>query len=135
MATLRPQLPSRLAGLRQRFPSRSTLGLYMAALGPGLISALAGNDAGGIGTYSYAGANYGYRMLFLLVAITFVLALVQEMAARMGAVTQKGLGELIREQYGVSWTLFALGVMFVANTATVVAEFAGVIAAGELFGL
>ena len=140
MATLsskitRPKLPSRLAGLRQRFPSRSTLGLYLAALGPGLISALAGNDAGGIGTYSYAGANYGYRMLFLLVAITFVLALVQEMAARMGAVTQKGLGELIREQYGVSWTLFALGVMFVANTATVVAEFAGVIAAGELFGL
>ena len=97
MATLpskiaRPKLPSRLAGLRQRFPSRSTLGLYMAALGPGLISALAGNDAGGIGTYSYAGANYGYRMLFLLVAITFVLALVQEMAARMGAVTQKGFG-------------------------------------------
>ena len=131
----RPKLPSRLASLRQRFPSRGTLGLYLAALGPGLISALAGNDAGGIGTYSFAGANYGYRMLFLLVAITFVLALVQEMAARMGAVTQKGLGELIREQYGVSWTLFALGVMFVANTATVVAEFAGVIAAGELFGL
>ena len=131
----RPRLPSRLAGLRQRFPSRGTLRLYMAALGPGLISALAGNDAGGIGTYSFAGANYGFRMLFLLVVITFVLALVQEMAARMGAVTQKGLGELIREQYGVSWTLFALGVMLVANTATVVAEFAGVIAAGELFGL
>ena len=139
MATLhlktRPRLPSRLAGLRQRFPSRGTLRLYMAALGPGLISALAGNDAGGIGTYSYAGANYGFQMLFLLVVITFVLALVQEMSARMGAVTQKGLGELIREQYGVSWTLFALGVMLVANTATVVAEFAGVSAAGTLFGI
>ncbi len=131
----RSPLPSRLGGLRQRFPSRSTLRLYLAALGPGLISALAGNDAGGIATYSYAGANYGFRMLPLLLAITFVLALVQEMAARMGAVTQKGLGELIREQYGVSWTLFALGVMFLANTATVVAEFAGVAAAGELFGV
>lgn len=135
IAPLRSPLPSRLSRLQQRFPSRSTLRLYLAALGPGLISALAGNDAGGIATYSYAGANYGYRMLPLLLAITFVLALVQEMAARMGAVTQKGLGELIREQYGVSWTLFALGVMFVANTATVVAEFAGVAAAGELFGV
>ncbi len=128
-------LPSRVAFLRRRFPSRSTLGLYMAAMGPGLISALAGNDAGGIGTCAYAGAKYGYRMLFLLLAVTFVLALVQEMAARMGAVTQKGLSELIREQYGVSWTLFALLVMFVANTATVVAEFAGVTAAGELFNI
>ncbi len=104
-------------------------------MGPGLIAALAGNDAGGIGTYSFAGARYGYRLLWLLLVITFVLALVQEMAARMGAVTQKGLGELIREQYGVGWTLFALGVMFVANVATTAAEFAGIAAAGEIFGL
>jgi NRAMP (natural resistance-associated macrophage protein)-like metal ion transporter len=127
-------LPSRLSRLRQRFPKRSTLALYFAVMGPGLIAALAGNDAGGIGTYSYAGARYGYRLLWLLFIITFVLALVQEMAARMGAVTQKGLGELIREQYGVGWTLFALSVMFIANTATVVAEFAGIAAAGEIFG-
>ncbi|MDQ3812609.1 MAG: divalent metal cation transporter [Armatimonadota bacterium] len=104
-------------------------------MGPGLIAALAGNDAGGIGTYSFAGAKYGYRLLWLLFVITFALALVQEMAARMGAVTQKGLGELIREHYGVGWSLFALGVMFVANTATTVAEFAGIAAAGEIFGL
>lgn len=130
-----PALPSRLARLRQRFPNRSTLALYFAVMGPGLIAALAGNDAGGIGTYSFAGARYGYRLLWLLLVITFVLALVQEMAARMGAVTQKGLGELIREQYGVGWTLFALGVMFVANVATTVAEFAGIAAAGEIFGL
>jgi NRAMP (natural resistance-associated macrophage protein)-like metal ion transporter len=128
-------LPSRLASLRQRFPSRGVMGLYLAAMGPGLISALAGNDAGGIGTYSAAGAQYGYRLLFLMVLLVPIVALVQEMAARMGAVTQRGLGELIRENFGVSWTMFALGIMFVANTATVVSEFAGVAAAGELFGI
>ena len=130
----RVPLPSRLASLRARFPSRNTLGLYLAAMGPGLIAALAGNDAGGIGTYSLAGAQYGYGLLWTMAILIPAVALVQEMAARMGAVTQRGLGELIREQFGVSWTLFALLVMFVANTATVVAEFAGVAAAGELFG-
>jgi NRAMP (natural resistance-associated macrophage protein)-like metal ion transporter len=128
-------LPSRFMRLRRLFPRRSVLGLYLAAMGPGVIAALAGNDAGGIGTYSLAGARYGYKLLWLLFVITFVLAIVQEMSARMGAVTQKGLGELIREQYGVGWTLFALGVMFVANTATTVANFAGIAAAGELFHL
>lgn len=131
----RQKLPSRLGRLRERFPKRSTLMLYLAVMGPGLIAALAGNDAGGIGTYSFAGARYGYSLLWLLFIITCVLALVQEMAARMGAVTQKGLGELIREHYGVSWTLFALGVMFIANVATTISEFAGIAAAGELFGL
>lgn len=119
--------------MRRMFPRRSVLALYMAAMGPGVIAALAGNDAGGIGTYSLAGAQYGYKLLWLLFVITFVLGIVQEMSARMGAVTQKGLGELIREQYGVGWTLFALGVMFVANSATTVANFAGIAAAGELF--
>jgi NRAMP (natural resistance-associated macrophage protein)-like metal ion transporter len=128
-------LPSRLHRLRRLFPRRSVLLLYLAAIGPGVVATLAGNDAGGIGTYSLAGANFGYKMLWLLFVITFVLAIVQEMAARMGAVTQKGLGELIREQYGVGWTLFALGVMFIANSATTIANFAGVAAAGELFGI
>jgi len=126
-------LPSRLERLKRLFPRRSVLALYLAAMGPGVIAALAGNDAGGIGTYSLAGARYGYKLLWLLFVITFVLGVVQEMSARMGAVTQKGLGELIREQYGVGWTLFALGVMFVANSATTVANFAGIAAAGELF--
>ena len=130
----RAEIPSRFSRLRRRFPRRSNIALYFAVMGPGLIAALAGNDAGGIGTYSFAGARYGYRLLWLLFVITFVLALVQEMAARMGAVTEKGLGELIREHYGVGWTLFALGVMFIANTSTVVAEFAGIAAAGEIFG-
>ena len=128
-------IPSRLSRLRRSFPRRSKLALYLAVMGLGIIAALVGNDAGGIGTYSFAGARYGYSLLWLLLVITFVLALVQEMAARLGAVTQKGLGELIREQYGVGWTLFALGVMFVANTATVVAEFAGIAAAGEIFNV
>ncbi|MBV9865413.1 MAG: divalent metal cation transporter [Abitibacteriaceae bacterium] len=130
-----PALPSRLARLHRRFPRKSKLALYLAVMGPGLIAALAGNDAGGIFTYSQSGADYGYRLLWVLFVITFILALVQEMAARMGAVTQKGLGELIREHYGVGWALFALGVMFMANTATVVAEFAGIAAAGEIFSL
>ena len=128
-------LSSRLSRMRRLFPKRSVLMLYLAAIGPGIFATLAGNDAGGIGTYSLTGAQFGYKMLWLLFIITFVLAIVQEMAARMGAVTQKGLGELIREQYGVSWTLFALGVMFVANSATTVANFAGIAAAGELFGI
>jgi NRAMP (natural resistance-associated macrophage protein)-like metal ion transporter len=135
LSNARRSLPSRLGRLRRLFPRRSSLALYMAAMGPGVIAALAGNDAGGIGTYSLAGARYGYKLLWLLFVITFVLGIVQEMAARMGAVTQKGLGELIREQYGVGWTLFALGVMFIANTATTVANFAGVAAAGEIFHL
>jgi len=128
-------LPSRFERLRRLFPRRTVLALYLAAMGPGIIASLAGNDAGGIGTYSLAGAQYGYKLLWLLFVITIVLAIVQEMSARMGAVTQKGLGELIREQYGVGWTLFALGVMFIANSATTVANFAGIAAAGELFNI
>src|ERR1700740_1131125 len=87
---LRPR--SRLAG--PRLP-------LVAFLGPGLIAANAGNDAGGIATYASVGAKYGYDLLWLMVVITISLVVVQEMAARMGAVTGKGLAELIREQYGV----------------------------------
>ena len=76
-------------------------------LGPGLIAANAGNDAGGIATYSAVGARYGFDLLWMMVVITVSLIVVQEMAARMGAVTGKGLAELIREQYGVRWSLFA----------------------------
>jgi len=104
-------------------------------LGPGIITSAADNDAGGITTYSVAGAKYGYNMLWAIILITFVLILVQEMSARMGAVTQKGLGELIREEFGVSWTLFALTVLLVANLATTIAEFAGIAASLEIFGI
>src|SRR5947207_15286955 len=81
---------------------------YLAALGPGLIAANAGNDAGGIATYASVGAAYGYDLLWMMVVITVSLIVVQEMCARMGAVTGKGLSDLIRENFGPRWTTFAM---------------------------
>jgi Mn2+/Fe2+ NRAMP family transporter len=107
----------------------------LAVVGPGIITANADNDAGGISTYSIAGAQYGYSLLWMLVIVTFSLAVTQEMGARTGAATGKGLAALIRERYGVRWTLFAMICTLLANLATTVAEFAGVAAAGELFGI
>ncbi|MGE5529967.1 MAG: Nramp family divalent metal transporter, partial [Patescibacteria group bacterium] len=104
-------------------------------LGPGLVTANADNDAGGITTYTQAGALYGYKMLFGLFLITFSLGVIQEMAARMGAVTGKGLSDLIREEFGVRWTCFAMLVLLVANVAVTVAEFAGIAASFTVFGL
>ncbi len=108
---------------------------YLAMLGPGLIAANAGNDAGGIATYSTVGARYGYSLLWMLVLITISMAVVQEMVARMGAVTGKGLSDLIREQFGVRWTAFAMLIILVANAGTTVSEFAGIAAAMELFSV
>ena len=87
---------------------RHRLIAYLTILGPGLIAANAGNDAGGIATYATIGARYGYQMLWVLVVITFSLGIVQEMCARMGAATGKGLSDLIREQFGVRWTAFIM---------------------------
>ncbi len=95
-------------------------------LGPGLISAAAGDDAGGIATYAQAGASYGYQLLWVMVIITISLAVVQEMCARMGAITQKGLSDLIREEFGVRWTAFAMLCLLIANGSTVVTEFLGI---------
>jgi len=108
---------------------------YLAVLGPGLLAASAGNDAGGIATYAQAGAAYQYRLLWLLFVITFPLVVVFEMCARMGAVTGKGLSDLIRENYGVRWTIFAMFAMGIANFVSAVADFAGVAAALQLFGV
>lgn len=108
---------------------------FLAVLGPGIITAAADNDAGGITTYSVAGARYGYNMLWAIILITVVLIMVSEMGARMGTVTQKGLGELIREEFGVRWTLFALVILLIANVATTIAEFAGIAASMEIFGI
>jgi Mn2+/Fe2+ NRAMP family transporter len=107
----------------------------LSIIGPGIITANADNDAGGIGTYSTVGANYGYSLLWALVVITICLAVTQEMGARTGAATGKGLASLIRERFGVKWTAFAMVCTLLANLATTVAEFAGVAAAGELFGV
>lgn len=114
---------------------RRRLMLILAVMGPGIISASAGNDAGGITTYTTVGASYGYQMLWMLVIIAFALAVVQEMCARMGAVTGKGLSDLIREQFGVRWTAFAMLVLLIANAMVTVSEFSGIAAAMELFGV
>lgn len=114
---------------------RRRLLLFLAVIGPGIITSAADNDAGGIITYTQAGAKYRYDLLWVVVIITFVLAMIQEMCSRMGVVTQKGLGELIRENFGVKWTMFALGALLIANLATTVAEFAGIAASLEIFGL
>ena len=101
-------------------------------VGPGLVAANAGNDAGGIATYASVGARYGYDLLWMMVLITVSLVVVQEMAARMGAVTGKGLAELIREQYGPRWSLFSTVAVLVANLGICISEFVGI---GAAFGL
>src|ERR1700737_5328125 len=93
---------------------RSRLLSYLSILGPGLIAANAGNDAGGIATYASVGAKYGYDLLWMMVVITVSLIVVQEMAPRMGAVTGKGLAQLIREHYGVRWSAFSTVAVLVA---------------------
>jgi Mn2+/Fe2+ NRAMP family transporter len=109
--------------------------LYIAALGPGLVAAAAGNDAGGIATYATAGARYGYSLLWAMVLIVLSLSLVQEMCARMGAVTGKGLSDLIRERFGLRWATFATLALLIANTGTTITEFVGIGAAAEIFGI
>lgn len=107
--------------------------VLFSVLGPGVIAAAAGNDAGGIATYSQAGAQYGLQLLWSIAVVTVGLIVVQEMCARMGAVTGKGLAALIRENFGVKITAFAMLVLLVANFATTVSEFAGIAAVGEMF--
>lgn len=107
----------------------------LAVVGPGIITANVDNDAGGIATYSIAGAHFGYRILWILLPVTVALVVVQEMSARMGAVTNKGLAELIREKFGLKATFYVMLALLVANFGNIVAEFAGIAAAGELFGV
>ncbi len=115
-------------------PRRRPLWLVLlSVLGPGVIAAAAGNDAGGIATYSQAGAKYGLSLMWSIAVVTVGLIVVQEMCARMGAVTGKGLAALIRENFGVKVTAFAMLVLLIANFATTVSEFAGIAAVGELF--
>lgn len=108
---------------------------YLAILGPGMITANAGNDAGGVATFASVGAEFGYRLLWVLIPITISLGLVQEMCARMGAVTGKGLADLIRERFGVRWTALVMLALLIANGGVTVSEFVGIAAATELFGI
>jgi Mn2+/Fe2+ NRAMP family transporter len=121
--------------LNLRKLDRRRLLIFLSVLGPGVITANADNDAGGIATYAIAGAQEGYGLLWLLLVITFNLAVIQEMAARMGAVTGKGLADLIREKFGVRTTFICMLLLIVANLTCTIAEFAGVAAAMELFGV
>jgi Mn2+/Fe2+ NRAMP family transporter len=109
--------------------------LFLAVVGPGFITANVDNDAGGIWTYSSAGAQFGYKLLWTMIPITIALIVVQEMVARMGAVTGKGLSDLIREEYGFRITFFMMIGILITNFGNVVAEFAGIAGSLELFGL
>lgn len=107
----------------------------VAVIGPGIISGSVDNDAGGIATYSIAGAQFGYSLLWILLLTTFALAITQEIGARMGLVTGKGLASLIREKFGVKWTTFIMAVLLLANLGTIAAEFAGIAAALEILNI
>src|SRR3954453_19889287 len=125
----RPRLPARLSRRRTRIV------VLLGLLGPGLIAANAGNDAGGIATYSSVGAKYGYSLLWTILLITVSLALIQTLAARMGVVTGKGLAELVREEYGIRWSMLATSAVLVANFGICISDFVGVGAALGLAGI
>ncbi len=114
---------------------RLQLVAFLAIFGPGFITANVDNDPGGIFTYSQAGAQFGYLLLWTLVPTTIALIVVQEMAARMGAVTGKGLSDLIREEFGFRWTFFAMLVLGLADFTNIVAEFAGLASGMGIFGV
>jgi Mn2+/Fe2+ NRAMP family transporter len=119
---------------RRRSWTRSLL-LIAAVLGPGFITASAGNDVGGIAQYSAAGAQFGYTLLWLMIPLAVALIVVQEMATRMGCVTGKGLAALMRETFGVRISFLAMVLLFLINTLLTATEFAGVAAASEIFGV
>lgn len=121
--------------MRRTVARRRRLLMYIAILGPGMITANAGNDAGGIATFASVGAEFGYSLLWILIPIAISLGIVQEMCARMGAVTGKGLADLIRERFGVRWTALVMLSLLIANAGVTVSEFVGIAAAAELFGI
>jgi len=116
-------------------PIRIRLALLLAVVGPGIITANVDNDAGGITTYSVAGAHYGYGLLWMMPLVALALIIIQEMSARLGVVTGKGLADLIREQMGVRLTAIIIAILVFANLANTVSEFAGVAASMEIFGV
>lgn len=114
---------------------RATFLLVLGAMGPGVVSAMAGNDAGGISTYSTAGADFGFAALWVIPIMCVLLLVVQLTAARMGAVTGKGFAALIRERFGIRLTALAMGALLIGNVATTFSEFAGIASGMELFGI
>src|SRR4051795_6558252 len=114
---------------------RYHLAVFFAVIGPGFITAVVDNDAGGIFTYSQAGAKYGYLPLWTLLPITLLLIVTQEMCSRMGAVTGKGLSDLIREEFGLRITFLLMALLVLVNLTNVMSEFAGIAGSLELFGI
>src|ERR1041385_3331664 len=114
---------------------RYHIAIFFAVIGPGFITAVVDNDSGGIFTYSAAGAKYGYLPLWTLLPITLLLIVTQEMCSRMGAVTGKGLSDLIREEFGLRTTFVMMAVLVLANLTNLMADFAGVASSLELFGV
>src|SRR5882762_10160479 len=109
--------------------------LFFSVVGPGFITANVDNDAGGILTYSQTGAQFGYTLLWTMIPITIALIVVQEMCARMGAVTGKGLSDLVREEFGLRITFLMMLGILITNFGNVITEFAGIATSLELFGL
>src|SRR5450755_1953003 len=109
--------------------------LFFAVVGPGFITANVDNDAGGILTYSQSGAHFGYTLLWTMIPITIALIVVQEMCARMGAVTGKGLSDLIREEFGLRITFLMMIGILITNFGNIVTEFIGIATSLELFGV
>ncbi len=114
---------------------RANLVIFLAVLGPGIITASVDNDAGGIYTYSVAGASFGYRLLWTLIPITAALIVVQEIVARMGVVTGKGLADLIREEYGFRTTFVLMVLLLITNLGNTISEFAGLASGMSVFGV
>src|SRR5215472_9761358 len=131
--------PATTRAARPAFSQWSVLRYRMLALfaiiGPGFITANVDNDPGGILTYSQAGAKYGYALLWTLIPTTVALIVVQEMAARMGAITGKGLSDLIREEFGLRMTFFTMVVLALADLGNIFAEFAGIASGTGIFGV
>jgi Mn2+/Fe2+ NRAMP family transporter len=111
------------------------LAMFFAVMGPGIITQNVDNDAGGITTYSLAGANFGYALLWIMIPVTIALYVIQEMASRLGVVTGKGLADLIRERFGVRTTVWVMLVLLAADFGNTLAEFSGLAAGGEIFGV
>ncbi|HMD31167.1 MAG TPA: divalent metal cation transporter, partial [Candidatus Acidoferrales bacterium] len=127
---------ARAKGLRSQYRYLwKRFALFLAVVGPGVITSNVDNDAGGISTYSVAGAHYGYALLWSLIPMTILLYVSEEMCARMGVVTGKGLSDLIREEFGFRTTFFLMVMGFLVDLGNVAAEFAGVAASMQIFGV
>src|ERR1700689_5880759 len=120
---------------RRMRPTQKRIALFLAVVGPGLITSNVDNDAGGISTYTTAGAKFGYTLLWSLIPMTIALYVSEEMCARMGVITGKGLSDLIREEFGFRSTFFVMAAALLVDLGNTVAEFAGVAASMEIFGV